>query len=175
MDCNGQTVSQFACTRYQAKPDYFYLRGGVERTHNLPLGMALYAKVDGQVAGGPLISKEQFTAGGADSVRGYLEAEQAGDDGVHGTLEWRGPQWAAKGGKLNDLRLLAFMDGAALRVREALPGQTARFTLSGAGIGLRVQAWDDLSLAADVAWPFKDTAYTSAGHARLGFRTTVAF
>jgi hemolysin activation/secretion protein len=172
--CNDQEVtSEFDCNRYHAKPDYFYLRGGVERTQNLPQGMALFAKLDGQLASGPLISNEQFTAGGADSVRGYYESEQAGDDGSHGTLELRSPQWAK--GNFSDLRTVMFVEAAHLRVREALPGQTDGFNLVSAGLGLRAQAWKNFTLGLDVAWPLKQTTFTHANKARVGFKAVGAF
>ncbi len=172
-DCAGQTVSQFECMRYGATPDYFYLRGGIDRTQNLAQGMSLYAKLDGQMASGPLISNEQFIAGGADSVRGYKEAEQSGDDGSHGTLELRGPQWASGG--MNDLHVLAFYDAAHLRVREALPSQAATSNLASAGVGLRLQAWRYLNMRLDVGWPRKTTTYTTAGKAHVGFKASMGF
>lgn len=171
--CNGQTVTQFECTRFDAKPDYFYLRGGFDRTQNLPLGLSVFAKLDGQLTNGPLISNEQFLAGGADSVRGYMEAEQAGDDGAHGTFELRGPQWGE--GSVNDLHVLSFVDAAHLRVRSALPSQTATSNLASAGVGLRLQAWNYFNLRMDVAWPQKSTLYTPAGQARIRFRASMAF
>jgi hemolysin activation/secretion protein len=133
----------------------------------------LFARLDGQLASGPLISNEQFTAGGADSVRGYYEAEQAGDDGARGSLELRGPQMAS--GNFSDLRPLMFLEGAHLRVREALPAQTPSFNLASTGLGLRVQAWKNFTMGLDVAWPLKDTSYTQAGKARLGFKAVGAF
>ncbi len=172
-DCGGQVTSEFECKRFNAKPDYFYIRGDIERTHNLPLGLALFAKLGGQMASGPLISNEQLTAGGADSVRGYYESEQAGDDGARGTLELRGPQWAQ--GQFNDFRTLMFLDGAHLRVREALPSQTAEFKLASAGFGLRVQVWKSLAMSFDVARPLKGTSFTEAGKARIGFKAVGAF
>ena len=171
--CSGQVVSEFECKRYNAKPDYFYLRGDVERTQILPKGFALYARLDGQLASGPLISNEQFTAGGADSVRGYYESEQAGDDGERGSLELRGPQMAT--GSFSDLRPLMFLEGAHLRVREPLPAQTAAFTLSSTGFGLRAQAWKNFTMGLDVAWPLRESSYTLTGKARFGFRTVGAF
>ena len=173
ISCSGQLVSEFECKRFDAKPDYFYLRGGLERTQTLPKGLALYARLDGQLANGPLISNEQYTAGGADSVRGYYESEQAGDDGARGSLELRGPQMAR--GKFSDLRLLMFLEGAHLRVREPLPSQTSTFTLDSAGLGLRAQAWKNFTMGVDVAWPLKDTTYTLAGKARYGFKAVAAF
>ena len=139
----------------------------------MPKGLALYARLDGQLANGPLISNEQYIAGGADSVRGYYESEQAGDDGARGSLELRGPQMAS--GKFSDLRLLMFLEGAHLRVREPLPSQTSTFTLDSAGLGLRAQAWKNFTMGVDVAWPLKDTTYTLAGKARYGFKAVAAF
>jgi hemolysin activation/secretion protein len=46
---------------------------------------------DGQVASEPLISNEQFGAGGVASVRGYHEGEVFGDDGWHLSLEQKTP------------------------------------------------------------------------------------
>ncbi len=171
--CNGQTVSEFECNRYGATSDYFYLRGGFDRTQTLFWGTSLYAKLDGQMASGPLINTEQFLGGGADSVRGYREAEQAGDDGTHGTLELRGPQWAE--GDVNDLRMLTFIDAAHLRVRSALPAQAETANLTSVGVGLRFQAWTYLNMRLDVGWPRKSTAYTPAGEPRVGFRASLAF
>ncbi|HQT25882.1 MAG TPA: BamA/TamA family outer membrane protein, partial [Burkholderiales bacterium] len=163
VNCNGQLVSQFECMRYDAKPNYFYIRAGVDTTRNLPKGLSVYGKVDGQVSSGPLISNEEYMAGGANSVRGYFLSEQAGDDAIHGTLELRGPQWASVNSHLNDLRSVVFVDAAHLRVREPLPGQLSSINMESAGFGLRLSAFSDFSLTLDVAWPFKSTVYTPAG------------
>lgn len=170
--CAGQVVSQFECKRFNAQASYFYLRGGVDHTLNLPASLSLFTRLDGQIASGPLVSNEQFTAGGAESVRGYYESEQAGDDGVHGSLELRSPQWAKN--NVDDLRALVFVDAAHLRVREPLPGQTARFDLSSVGIGLRFRAWDNFNLRMDLAWPLNKTVSTPAGKAHLSVKTSVS-
>src|SRR5262249_54559533 len=46
---------------------------------------------DGQVASQPLISNEQYGAGGVNSVRGYHEGEVFGDDGWRVTIEQKTP------------------------------------------------------------------------------------
>ncbi|MGC9944125.1 MAG: POTRA domain-containing protein [Verrucomicrobiota bacterium] len=48
-------------------------------------------RADGQWASEPLISNEQFGAGGVNSVRGYREGEVFGDTGWHVTLEQETP------------------------------------------------------------------------------------
>jgi hemolysin activation/secretion protein len=171
--CNGQTVSQFECKRFGATSDYFYMRGGLDHTEALSSNLSLYAKVDGQMTSGPLISNEQLIAGGADSVRGYMEAEQAGDDGTRGTLELRGPQWGEC--SINDLHGLAFVDAAHLRVRSPLPAQQASSNLSSFGMGLRAQSSDGWNLRLDVGFPRKATLYTQANKAHVAFRMSASF
>jgi hemolysin activation/secretion protein len=122
---------------------------------------------------GPLISNEQLIAGGADSVRGYMEAEQAGDDGTRGTLELRGPQWGEC--SINDLHGLAFVDAAHLRVRSPLPAQQANSNLSSFGVGLRAQSSDGWNLRLDVGFPRKSTLYTQANKAHVAFRMSASF
>lgn len=174
VNCNGQQVSQFECMRFNAKPDYFYIRAGADTTVDLPKGLAFYGKVDGQIASGPLISNEEFTAGGANSVRGYFQAEQAGDDGIHASFELRGPQWAGINRRLNDLRSVVFVDAAHLRVRNPLPAQTATFDLAGVGFGLRLAAFGSFSMDIDLAWPLKATTYTQTGKPVAMFKTVLA-
>src|SRR6202012_4057428 len=48
-------------------------------------------RADGQWASEPLISNEQFGAGGVNSVRGYREGEVFGDTGWHVSLEEQTP------------------------------------------------------------------------------------
>jgi len=47
----------------------------------------------GQVASEPLISNEQFGAGGVNSVRGYREGEVFGDDGWRASIEQKTPAY----------------------------------------------------------------------------------
>lgn len=47
--------------------------------------------LDGQAASEPLLSPEQFGAGGVNSVRGYPEGDAFGDDGWHFSIEQQTP------------------------------------------------------------------------------------
>ena len=55
-----------------------------ERERNL-LDRLHQAQLD--VARLPLVNSEEFTAGGLDTVRGYLESEVLSDNGIIGSLE----------------------------------------------------------------------------------------
>lgn len=164
---------QFSTKRYSAQSNYFYLRGGVQHTQAIPASFSLFARVEGQSASGPLISNEQFTAGGAESVRGYLESEALGDDGVRGTLELRSPSLTM--GALEQVRALAFFEGARLTVREPLPSQQARFYLSSTGLGLRFKAFKSFSFNMDWARALKGLTYTQSGDYRVHARAIYEF
>lgn len=170
----GNRDAEFANKRFKAHANYFYLRGDVQRTQALWKGWSLAARLDAQLADQPLISNEQFSAGGYESVRGYLESEHLGDDALRGSLELRAPSFIT-GDWIRQLYPIGFVEGARLRIQEPLPAQTARFTLSSAGLGLRLKAWQTLSAALDLAWPFKTTTYTRSGDAVLKFRLAYEF
>jgi hemolysin activation/secretion protein len=166
----GNDAQQFADKRFKAQSDYFYLRGGAQRTQNFQNGMSVFARLGGQFASQPLISNEEYGAGGTDSVRGYLETETLGDEGVQGTLELRSRSYAAHlSDKVQDFHLLAFVEGAHLWVIEPLPSQTDRYSLASTGIGLHLDAWKSLSVALDVALPLRDGVNTKRGDWRTNF------
>ena len=114
--------------RVGAKANYIYLTSDLKFQHDLPLGMELNSHFTGQVADTPLISNEQFSLGGAQSVRGYFETIALVDDGVFGSLELHSPHLGASDWDyLNNLKLLAFIDAGKGWVKEALPGQASKY------------------------------------------------
>jgi hemolysin activation/secretion protein len=105
------------------------------------------------VSSGILLSPEQLSMGGADTVRGYLEGERSGDRGLHGGLELQTPplKW---GGGLNEwaLRGLAFMEGGQLSKLATTSTDAARYRLGRVGLGLRVPAPRGIAIDADLAY-----------------------
>ncbi|HUI59423.1 MAG TPA: ShlB/FhaC/HecB family hemolysin secretion/activation protein, partial [Steroidobacteraceae bacterium] len=162
----GTDWRQFADKRAGADPSYIILHPSLTRQQVLPASFSLVGRIDGQIASGPLINNEQFAAGGADSVRGYTEAERLGDNGVHGSLELRTPQLAPKGWSgVEQLYLLMFAEAAELRTLDPLPRQQATFTLASAGFGLRFKA-DGLAIDLDGARILRDGYVTESGRYR---------
>ncbi|MDA4541284.1 hypothetical protein NY997_09540, partial [Escherichia coli] len=92
-----------------------------------------YARGSLQATDAPLVSAEQFAAGGMYTVRGYLSAEAIGDYGGLANLEWRTPAWSLWSG--TDLRLYSFADAAYLRLRQPLPEQRDKYNLASVGLG----------------------------------------
>jgi len=59
--------------------------------------------------------------------------------------------------------LLGFYDAAQLTVIDPSAGQTGKIVLSGAGIGMRMKAWNHINFNLDVATPLKDYGVTKQG------------
>lgn len=167
----GVFLNEFACKRYQARANYVFLRLDAKHTRQIGNGWSLFGRLGGQVASGPLISNEQFVAGGVDTVRGYTESAASGDDGLIGGVELRTPSLAKQvSERLDELIPYVFAEGARLRVRNALPGQTNRFDLLSAGIGMRFKGWGGVTGGLDLAYPFENAGRTEAGDGRVHFR-----
>src|SRR5258708_18910612 len=69
----GSDPFDFDQKRFKATQNFFYFRGDVSDTEDFQGGVQLFMKVQGQVADQPLVSSEEFTAGGVETVRGYLD------------------------------------------------------------------------------------------------------
>ena len=176
IDCFGQQVDQFECKRFKARSNYVFLKMDYQRTQKLPYDMSWIARLEGQIASQPLISNEQFSAGGAESVRGYLESERLGDDGWKASLEWRSPSFAKDGSPwLRQWLLLVFADAARLHVKETQPEQISRFELASVGLGARFTAWKNMKGELDWAHALKDSAATNSGDNRVHFRLEYGF
>lgn len=172
----GNTDEEFENKRFKARASYAFLRADLQRDQRLPRGLTLNARLGAQYAGQPLISNEQFATGGAETVRGYLEAEQTGDNGLFARFELRSPNLARRlGERVNDLTLIGFVEGAHLTIEDPLPGQSDEFTLAGTGLGLRLRAFKGLDGWLDVAIPLEDATFTARYDPRVHFRLAYQF
>lgn len=161
---------EFADKRFKGRPGYAYLRGTASHNRTWGSGWGLVARTSWQLAGQPLISNEQFAIGGVDTVRGYLESAALGDQGIALSLEATSPNYARQfGASLDDLRLLAFVDGGHVRVIDPITA-IDRHTLAGAGIGLRLKGWGGVSAALDWAVALKELNSTRRHDHRVYFR-----
>jgi hemolysin activation/secretion protein len=155
VDCNGRSTDQFACKRAGATPDFQLLR--LNATHQMPLWgpWRLQLRAQAQLAPGALTSGEQFGAGGLDSVRGYFEYEQVGDQGLVLGAELSSPKFWSLGSAA--LHGLLFGEGAVLRVNEALAAEQAHIRMASVGAGLRLTGSQGLRVALDLAVPLQQT------------------
>lgn len=171
----GNDEEEFANKRFNARPNFAVLRANVEEKLPLPAGMQFGVALDGQKSDSPLISNEQFFAGGQDSVRGFTEAQVFGDDGLRASIELRSPNVGPRVGRLFDEgRAYVFYDWARLYVQEPLPGQAERFALAGTGLGMRFEG-KNLRLSLDGAIALRDEGAVQDGDKRVHFSTEIKF
>lgn len=157
-----------------ARPEFGRATLSVTRDQKIGRDWSLLLRASGQAATGPLISNEQFAVGGLNSVRGYYEGDEYGDAGWFSSLEVRTPHLAGRVPVWTDyapvwLRATAFFDLGQRFLLDTDSVQEADRLLSGAGFGLSANLNNHADLRLVVAWPFFDSANTSAGEARAYF------
>ncbi|HAJ44230.1 MAG TPA: hypothetical protein DCM00_16550 [Alcanivorax sp.] len=172
---NGSGWEEFDYKRYQASPDFAVLKVDAGSEWQLSEWI-LATKLGTQLASGPLVSNEQFAVGGSGSVRGYLAAEQAADDGYLASFELRTPSLAEWfGNPWSMFRFHVFAEGAQLQLQDPLPDQDDTFDLASVGIGARAEIGDSLSGSVDFGYPLTDGADTERYDPRVHFSVTAGF
>jgi len=183
----GTGEVSFGQRRYLAHNSFAVLKLNAQRLQKLPAGWSLMASADAQLADQPLINNEQFSAGGVGSVRGYLQSEAAGDQGIRASLELRAPAWTpSQWPLLKSVQPYAFYDAAYLRVNNPLPAEIASYTLDSAGLGLDLRAGRAFSLSLSLAQALADgpkndlsssppRPFTRAHDVRVHFDTRLDF
>ena len=172
----GGSESEFRTRRFAARDNFFYLRGDLSHTHDLPGDLQLYTRIQGQASGSPLINTEQIAAGGINTVRGYLIATQLGDSGIMGTMELRSPSFIGDGkDKANEWRAYAFAEAAQLFVNNTLPGEKRTHSLASIGIGTRIRWQDHLYGSFDLGVPLVTQPDAIAHHLYMTVRVGADF
>lgn len=180
----GSSRDEFDAKRFDATASFITLHADISHTQDFAGGFQLYGKLQGQAADQPLVSSEQFSLGGQDTVRGYLESEVLGDYGVAGTLELRTPNLAQyleqklpnpigdpiKYNAFDDWRFFAFVDGANARIHEPLTDQQSHFDVASYGVGMRMKTLRYLNSIVFVGVPLISQQVTVANHPRFSFR-----
>ncbi len=177
----GSGIEEFDAKRYEADGSFFYFRGDLSRTQDLPKGFEAFGKLQAQATTNPLVNSEQFSGGGASTVRGYLESEALGDGGWFLTGEIRTPSLLKttekdESGDLKSAwRFHAFYDVGRLYLNDPLPEQRDLFRLSSWGIGTRFTFREHLEGSVEVAWPIEDQGTTQASDPFMLFQVEAGF
>jgi hemolysin activation/secretion protein len=177
--------------------DFSLLRFQLARLQRLfqcddqPGKWTLFAKADGQWSSDSLPPPVRRSLGGANSVRGYEEAEITGDNAVTGTLEFRTPliQNFIPGLKKSDeyldanpeawqqhrLQFVIFADAGYVENEEPLPGEMDGESLYSVGAGLRLGFTKYSQMRADYAYALADTTEDTPPHGRVHLSLQLQF
>ena len=177
----GSSTADIDAARTYARGQFLSFKQNFSRLQPLPYRLQALVRLGSQVTDQPLISNEQFSAGGADTVRGYYESEALGDYGFTGGFELRGApipdelEWFDGFAPIDNLRLFAFVDGAELRLRNPTPEVRSHVELLSTGFGLSFRLFSLLEGNVDYARPLFDGPSTRAGDGRVLFRVSSSF
>lgn len=162
----GSTQRQFELSRASATTNFVHLNLDVSGMKSFWQDIQLAMHLTGQLADQPLVPTEQYAAGGLTSVRGYLQSEAIGDDGLGASVELRSPSLATYtpyiGSYIDDWRVFVFGDLGEAWILEPLASQQTFFRLASTGVGSRLMAAGHFSASADMAWPLISGTYTKA-------------
>ena len=163
----------FAGNRFDARGDYLYATGGVQRTQDLFAGTKLFVKADGQVSDAPLINNEQYSGGGIDNVRGYQGNRRAGRQrrALHRRIPWpRNGRISRRMRWKTAVYAVYFLRSGAPFIMDPLPGQEPHFNLEGTGVG--VKGIYDKCFEYETCWAtaLSEHEHTKAGDSMVHFR-----
>jgi hemolysin activation/secretion protein len=172
----GSDQTDFDLNRHGASGNFIYFRGDLSHTHDLPEGFQIFVKAQGQATDQPLLNSEQFSGGGLGTVRGYLESEELGDNGLFGSVELRTPSLGNFLGKsVDEWRFYAFSDAGMLGNDDPLPEQQTTFRLASVGVGTRIRLLDHFNGSLDIGVPLDSGPQTRIHDPLFTFRVWAEF
>jgi hemolysin activation/secretion protein len=172
----GNEDNEFMDRRFGAKANFMVLKADLKREQLLARNFQLVGRVALQRASGLLVNTEQYFAGGADTVRGYFEAEALGDDANFASLELRSPSLLRGDGPVGDLVAFGFTDAARVSTKSPRSGVAGSVELWSVGAGLRFKQTDRLDAALELGVPMEDGPVRSRrGEPRLHARVAWTF
>ena len=163
----------FENKRFLGRPNYAYLRWDESLAFIFPADYRLSLRLGGQLTNEPLISNENYSIGGSDGVRGYLEAEELGDNATKGTIQFQTPVWTVRIPKL--FSLFAFVDAGHTHSFATLGAQLDHAELRSWGVGMNLLPEGPFTGQLSWADPLRDGSYTLAHQGRFLFTVRGSF
>ena len=147
-----------------AGADFLKYTGTVTRITRLPFSMTLINNLKFQHTNNPLVTSEQMSMGGADSVRGYPQNDYLADYGYVATLELRTPAFIfpreikvpyddKKTPIMDAVQFVYFVDFGKGHRKNPRVGETKDQFMIGTGFGFRFDLYDHLRARLDFGFP----------------------
>ncbi len=158
-------------TRWDAGARFWKLNLYGSHYRDIGRKAGVFVSASGQWSPDPLLSSEEFSAGGLPVGRAYDYGEIMGDRGLAGQAELR-VGWDPHLRPLTFFQTYAFFEGAKVWNYNAAPGwESAALTSTGGGLRL---VFDDVALRMELAKPLTRTPYTQNDRGLRGFVTLTA-
>ena len=174
---NGLTALQSITGSAKSTGHWVILRPSFSQYMMIRTNWTTTFRADGQWASEPVLSTEQFGAGGVNSVRGYHEGEVFGDNGWHLSLEQQTPPHIV--GMVCDntpltIRGSVYMDYARVFLLDP-QGRQASIPLWGAGFGAAASVGSHWQAQFLFSWPLLSTTTTPKYQPFFNFALTAQF
>lgn len=166
---------EFNEKRSEANNNFMLFSTDFEQTWLLPANWKLRYRVRGQLADSPLVSNEQFSAGGVNTVRGYYEAQIQGDYGLIENLEIETPDFGRGWPGFKSFTMSWFYDAAQLRLREPLPDQENNQKIESSGLALKARLLESIKLDVSSGYAIKEAGEIEKGNVRTRARLSLEF
>ncbi|ATQ44569.1 ShlB/FhaC/HecB family hemolysin secretion/activation protein [Caulobacter mirabilis] len=166
----GDGRDVFDAKRYNARPSFFVSKLEGSYQEELPHEMRMAARFTGQWTDRPLISNEQFSLGGQNTVRIYRESEAMGDYGLAMQWEVSSQPLLADLRGVDELRVYGFWDVGFAGIHDPLPGQRRSSQLASMGVGVHGRILKHLNGQVDVGTPLISMPGRTAGSVSVSFR-----
>ena len=148
--------NEFKAKRSNARPNFIHVNIDADNEADFQNGYQFISSIRGQYTSSELISNEQFSVGGIDTVRGYFESEALGDYGVAAQFELRSPSFGEHiASSVDDARVKVFFDLGRADVLHPLAGQERSASLASAGVGVNFAIWKTFKGTCDFAMPLR--------------------
>ncbi|MBV9992131.1 MAG: ShlB/FhaC/HecB family hemolysin secretion/activation protein [Alphaproteobacteria bacterium] len=177
----GSGIRAIQTNRAFARGNFTKFNLDATYTRSLPWDMSLVSYLSGQVTDQPLLANEQFSAGGLTTLRGYLQSEALGDDGILASFTLNGPSLAPTmselfgQGVVDDWRLFLFSDNAVAWMLDRLPEQRSVFPLASIGVGSKIELFSHISGNVVMGMPMRNGVATKAWHPTVQFSASTEF
>jgi hemolysin activation/secretion protein len=169
----GSSPLEFWNKRYQSSPSFMVAKLDTSGAYTFGNGMQLYGRFSAQMTDSPLISGEQITAGGMYTVRGYSQAEIAGDYGGMGSLELRTKNYNYAW--LQNLRFYTFAEAAKLNIHEPLQEQNDMAWIASVGLGSSFNLGNYVTGRVDFGYPLKKGVSTKRHSPLVNFSLNASY
>ena len=179
---NDQDASRTGASGDKAGGSFFKVNMQYSRLQRLWPDVSALVRLEGQWSNDLLVSIEQYSLGGPNSVRAYPQAEVVRDSGYFTALEliFNAPGFSDQPAFFNKkwgelLQFSMFIDYARGTLNDPLPGENEKETLSGAGLGLRFVLPGQFLANLTVAKPFEDREESNERDYRTFFSLTYKY
>lgn len=166
-------------SRLHADPEFNKYTLDILRIQKLTAYNHIVIKASGQYSQDPLFVAEQYTIGGAGSIRGHKPSVYSGDSGYNASIELQTslilPDETIFNQKIGDtIKLALFADNGGVYRNDRQPGEAEDDYLTSIGAGIRIYAGKNISARLDQAWPEKNGKYKNK-NAETYLQATVSF